>query len=301
MDEVTIDGKVYISSKRAAEITGYAKDYVGQLCREGYIDAKMVGRGWYVLESSIRSHRFGSNGDDLNIAGQNEQDKQVDTINIISNKRDIEIETKSIYEAEKVIPLPVITPSVPKPLVIEKEESISHEENLSEMQKAWKEWFDSKNKTPIQQEVSNESVPKLDVQVIDINSRIEEALNIQVIEEDEPSIDDEVDVEDQVPQRAETEAEKPDEVSIQRIYVPVASIVAKASEPEPVVISERIIRKKKGISSGNKLLITILVILSVISIAFATIGSGIVNPPAILFGGNSSLYNFIKGETTIEN
>jgi len=60
MDEILIDDKKYISSKRAAKATGYAKDYVGQLCREGRIQAKLVGRSWYVLESALQDYRFGS-------------------------------------------------------------------------------------------------------------------------------------------------------------------------------------------------------------------------------------------------
>lgn len=60
MDELVIEDKKYISSKRAADITGYAKDYVGQLCREGHVIARRVGRNWYVLESAIREHRFGA-------------------------------------------------------------------------------------------------------------------------------------------------------------------------------------------------------------------------------------------------
>jgi len=59
MDELEIDEKKYLSSKRAAKVTGYAKDYVGQLCREGRVQARLVGRSWYVLESSIHDHRFG--------------------------------------------------------------------------------------------------------------------------------------------------------------------------------------------------------------------------------------------------
>jgi hypothetical protein len=58
MDELTIEGKLYISSKRAAKVSGYAKDYIGQLCREGRVDSKLVGRSWYVYEPSIREHRF---------------------------------------------------------------------------------------------------------------------------------------------------------------------------------------------------------------------------------------------------
>ena len=60
MDEILIDEKRYISSKRAAELTGYAKDYVGQLCREGRVPARLIGRSWYVLESAIQDHRFGA-------------------------------------------------------------------------------------------------------------------------------------------------------------------------------------------------------------------------------------------------
>lgn len=59
MDELTIGDKVYISTKRAAALTGYAKDYIGQLCREGRVEAKLVGRSWYVREESLRGHRFG--------------------------------------------------------------------------------------------------------------------------------------------------------------------------------------------------------------------------------------------------
>lgn len=60
MDELLIEDKKYVSSKRAAKMTGYAKDYIGQLCREGRVSARLVGRSWYVLESAIQDHRFGS-------------------------------------------------------------------------------------------------------------------------------------------------------------------------------------------------------------------------------------------------
>lgn len=59
-DGIEIEGKKYISSKRAAELTGYAKDYVGQLCRMGKLDAKLIGRNWLVCESSLMEHRFGA-------------------------------------------------------------------------------------------------------------------------------------------------------------------------------------------------------------------------------------------------
>jgi excisionase family DNA binding protein len=56
MHELEIKGKKYISSKRAAELTGYAKDYVGQLAREQKIPATRVGRSWYVSEEAILEH-----------------------------------------------------------------------------------------------------------------------------------------------------------------------------------------------------------------------------------------------------
>ncbi len=60
MDEILIEEKKYVSSKRAAKMTGYAKDYIGQLCREGRVPARLVGRSWYVLETAIQDHRFGT-------------------------------------------------------------------------------------------------------------------------------------------------------------------------------------------------------------------------------------------------
>lgn len=53
MDELEIKGKKYISSKRASELTGYAKDYVGQLARAKKVPATRVGRAWYVEASAI--------------------------------------------------------------------------------------------------------------------------------------------------------------------------------------------------------------------------------------------------------
>src|SRR3989344_3577258 len=64
MDEILIGEKKYVSSKQAAKMTGYAKDYVGQLCREGRVPARLVGRSWYVLESAIQDHRFGGDAVD---------------------------------------------------------------------------------------------------------------------------------------------------------------------------------------------------------------------------------------------
>ena len=56
-DSLIIEGRQYISSRRAAEIAEYSNDYVGQLCRAGKLVCRMVGRFWYVEESSVLKHK----------------------------------------------------------------------------------------------------------------------------------------------------------------------------------------------------------------------------------------------------
>ena len=58
MDEpIIIEGKEYISARRAAEIAKYANDYVGQLARGGKIQAQKVGKIWYVEKESLLKHK----------------------------------------------------------------------------------------------------------------------------------------------------------------------------------------------------------------------------------------------------
>ena len=132
MHELIIDGKTYISSKRAAEITGYAKDYVGQLCREGRVEARLVGRSWYVLEDSIREHRFGA------------EEKQIE-----------EKPTEAVWESPRymVEDAPEM-PKVPEKESQEPEASIEEKvAALSDMQEAWKGWFEKK-----QEEIYEEAI-----------------------------------------------------------------------------------------------------------------------------------------------
>lgn len=55
--DLFLDGKMFISSERAAKFGGYTKDYVGQLCRGGKLEARMVGRSWYVSIDSLVEHK----------------------------------------------------------------------------------------------------------------------------------------------------------------------------------------------------------------------------------------------------
>ena len=56
MDELVVDGKKYINSRMASQLTGYAKDYIGQLVRQGKVEARRVGRAWFVLEEALARH-----------------------------------------------------------------------------------------------------------------------------------------------------------------------------------------------------------------------------------------------------
>jgi hypothetical protein len=125
MDEILIEEKKYISSKRAAKITGYAKDYIGQLCREGRVPARLVGRSWYVLEAAIQDHRFGAS---------EPQNKE---------KYDLEGPDSSAYEspryeADPISPLPAIN-RIKKAPVEDVEVKLAEEHES--LQNVWGDWF----------------------------------------------------------------------------------------------------------------------------------------------------------------
>lgn len=117
MDEILIEEKKYVSSKRAAKITGYAKDYIGQLCREGRVPARFVGRSWYVLESAINDHRFGD-----------EKSPVTTSVDAIAMKTD---------ESPKYEAVPAQEP-ITAPLV---KSTTQSDESTSNLQDSWKEWF----------------------------------------------------------------------------------------------------------------------------------------------------------------
>lgn len=57
MDYVEFDGTRYVKATELARELGYTADYVGQLCRAEKVDARLVGRSWYVEPESLRAHR----------------------------------------------------------------------------------------------------------------------------------------------------------------------------------------------------------------------------------------------------
>lgn len=57
MDSLEIEGKEYISARRAGREHGYTADYIGQLIRKGSLEGKKVGRAWYVSQESLSAYK----------------------------------------------------------------------------------------------------------------------------------------------------------------------------------------------------------------------------------------------------
>ena len=133
MDEILIEGRVFISSKQAAKITGYAKDYVGQLCREGRVDARLVGRNWYVLQDSIREHRFGK-PEEGPTGGSSEA-----VVETLAAEDRVSTWQKPQYQAETPAFVADLAPKAP---------ATGANPAIQDMQSAWKEWFEEKKPVP---------------------------------------------------------------------------------------------------------------------------------------------------------
>ena len=57
MEAVIFDGKEYIKASVVAERFKYTQDYIGQLCRGKKVDARLVGRAWYINLESLHNHK----------------------------------------------------------------------------------------------------------------------------------------------------------------------------------------------------------------------------------------------------
>lgn len=52
-EDLLLEGKKFISVSRASSLTGYTQDYLGQLCRQEKVPARMVGRTWYLDSDAL--------------------------------------------------------------------------------------------------------------------------------------------------------------------------------------------------------------------------------------------------------
>lgn len=56
-DEIHVGDETFISSKRASEISGYARDYISQLARKDLIEAHRIGGLWYISAASLNAYK----------------------------------------------------------------------------------------------------------------------------------------------------------------------------------------------------------------------------------------------------
>ncbi len=183
MDEILIGEKVYISSKRAAKVTGYAKDYIGQLCREGRVPARLVGRGWYVLESAIQDHRFGN----PETKDSGEKITQEATLESISKTWD-----SPRYEPAEGEMLP----SVNRLREEDKEQVAVEEKPPQKLEDSWQVWFDRigeaapTSEAPMQPVVAESVREEVHIPIhtiYDLPPQIVMPVAVQEIEENEPA------------------------------------------------------------------------------------------------------------------
>lgn len=303
MDELQIDGKTYVSSKQAAKITGYAKDYVGQLCREGHLDARMVGRSWYVLEESIREHRFGKTD------GSSKLEETETPIEKVKE----EVEPVSTWKAAQYISEePALIPSLserPVQAPVEVVEPVEVRSTLTDMQAAWKEWFTEKQIAPevLEEEVMEEELEAA-LEVIEEETVPEPAfVQEEVVEEEEPVAlnrisepEEEEDVEE-IPLHRSYESRETGEV------VPVQSDVIDLS-PHIAVSPVHFVPQAKPmpvVRRSNMALSAVFLTIAAFSVLIALIGSGYAEEflpkRDIKIIGQEQLFNFFGGASEYEN
>ena len=248
MDEILIDDKKYVSSKRAAKMTGYAKDYIGQLCREGRVPARLVGRSWYVLETAIQDHRFGAS----------------DT----PSEEGVSAEKPAsalpwTRESPRYEPAPFEVLPTMNRLKEEEIESAREEDTeiqaTANLQNSWKAWFDHIGRTI---EPVTPTPPPVTASEPELEPEIER--------ETEPG-----------PEESVVEAREDEEVNIpiHTIYrMPPKELLPRYAPSEPIEATnaeEKPIRSKREGSRGVVRVIRVtLVVLAILAASVAVIGSG---------------------------
>ena len=102
----TGDGKSRITSKQASLMSGYAADYIGQLCRAGKLDAVMVGKTWMVVEESLKEHLEKIRQEELQKIEEKKRENQIKLVE--SRLRERAIEVEQVREVVKVTKTPKV-------------------------------------------------------------------------------------------------------------------------------------------------------------------------------------------------
>ena len=53
----TFDNREFVPTQKAAELSGYSQDYIGQLARSNEVPARKVGRRWFIDKEALRKHK----------------------------------------------------------------------------------------------------------------------------------------------------------------------------------------------------------------------------------------------------
>ncbi len=302
MEELTLDGELYLSTKRAAKITGYAKDYVGQLCREGRVQARLVGRNWYVLDSSIRDHRFGE---------AEIKEESAPAIEEVTEKSSVSEWNAPTYSSEPVLEVSVTAsePVLEDAVEVQEEPEIDNSTIINEMQSAWQDWFKRNDSQKVLQETLLET-PEV------VEAREEEVMYANEVEEEG------IDAVNLIRTEQETEEEEVP-VSINRSYIapeapieadtsaytavqPVAGVPEWGSQREYVRPSRQYRRAKAATQANTNFGIVkmslqiFFVLIMLVVIGITVIGSGYIDT---LFRRDSSKYypiQYLGGERVIE-
>lgn len=287
MDELTIGDKVYISSKQAAKITGYAKDYVGQLCREGRVEARLVGRNWYVLEASIREHRFGKEAEEK-----------------VEAPAETPVDRVSTWQP------PQYAPEVPPAMPELAAKSLEARTNpaIADMQSAWKEWFEEKKPSVTEFPEAVEESTEDETPVIAEEEPTETPVEIQEIEEVAISRVPEPVVESlPEPEESEVELHRSYASRERGEYVPTASPsfvdlsrVVREERREVRMPAPRKERARASITSQ-----AVFVVIAIVAALVAIVGTGnadkLLSGTSFDFGAQKSIVDYLGGTRTYES
>ncbi|HEY0948516.1 MAG TPA: hypothetical protein VGE53_03515 [Candidatus Paceibacterota bacterium] len=290
MDEITIGDKVYISSKRAAKITGYAKDYVGQLCREGRVEARLVGRNWYVLESAIREHRFGSAHESSNVAASSEEVPVEDRANTWQKPTYIPENPLMVPElAQKPVQEPVSSPAI------------------ADMQSAWREWFSDKKTVDAlpdgSEDFKDEYLPVVLESAEPVEIREEETVTLQRIEspveakKPESSEESEVEIHKSYASRETGEL-------VPHTSIPVVDLTPKSQgRSRPVKPLNPAATAKKP--SGSGVTRALLIVLASVAVLVAVVGTGnadrYIGTTSTDSGPQKAILDFLGGKSSYKS
>ena len=85
VSEIFFENKKYFSVKDASSLTGYSKDYIGQLCRSNKIISRRIGRVWYVEEDSLLNYKNTPTTFDFSKNLYSKKEVAIDTVPAVVN------------------------------------------------------------------------------------------------------------------------------------------------------------------------------------------------------------------------